>query len=70
MSTGPSVVSPVSERLLNIEQVSAVIGLARRTIFRMISCGTFPRPDVAIGSRIRRWRQSTVEGWVEAGGRV
>lgn len=38
--------------------------LGERTVFRLISSGKFPRPDVAIGAKIRLWRRETVERWV------
>jgi predicted DNA-binding transcriptional regulator AlpA len=35
-----------------------------RTLHRWISSGTFPRPDIAIGGKVRYWRRETVEGWI------
>ena len=44
-----------------------------RTLDRWISSGAFPRPDIAIGGKVRYWRRETVEGWIarqaEGGGR-
>lgn len=37
-----------------------------RTLDRWISSGTFPRPDIAIGGKVRYWRRSTVEAWIGA----
>jgi predicted DNA-binding transcriptional regulator AlpA len=37
-----------------------------RTLDRWISAGAFPRPDIAIGSKVRYWKRETVEAWIEA----
>jgi predicted DNA-binding transcriptional regulator AlpA len=38
----------------------------QRTIFRWISAGKFPKPDISLGGKIRYWRRETVEAWIEA----
>lgn len=40
--------------------------LGTRTLFRMISCGTFPKADVGIGGKVRLWKRETVEAWIAA----
>jgi predicted DNA-binding transcriptional regulator AlpA len=40
--------------------------LGERTVFRMISAGTFPPADVRIGGKVRLWRRETIEAWVDA----
>lgn len=35
--------------------------LGERTIFRMISAGTFPRADISKGGKLRLWKRETVE---------
>ena len=35
-----------------------------RTLFRMISAGTFPKADLALGGKMRLWRRETVEEWI------
>jgi predicted DNA-binding transcriptional regulator AlpA len=37
-----------------------------RTLDRWISCGMFPRPDIAIGGKVRYWKRETVEEWIDA----
>ena len=39
--------------------------LGERTIFRMISAGTFPRADISKGGKLRLWKRETVEQWIE-----
>ena len=36
-----------------------------RTLDRWVSSGTFPRPDIAIGGKVRYWKRETVEAWIE-----
>jgi predicted DNA-binding transcriptional regulator AlpA len=38
--------------------------IAERTIFRLISSGKFPPADIRLGGKIRLWRRSTVETWI------
>jgi len=37
-----------------------------RTLDRWVSSGTFPRPDIAIGGKVRYWKRETVETWIES----
>jgi predicted DNA-binding transcriptional regulator AlpA len=37
-----------------------------RTLDRWISSGQFPRPDIAIGGKVRYWKRATVEAWIHA----
>jgi predicted DNA-binding transcriptional regulator AlpA len=40
--------------------------LGERTLDRWISSGTFPRPDISIGGKVRYWKRETVEAWIDA----
>ena len=51
--------------LLSIADVETKTGISRRTLWRWISSGRFPQPDLAVG-RIRRWKHETVEEWIES----
>ena len=42
------------------------IPVGERTLDRWISSRQFPRPDIAIGGKVRYWRRETVEAWIEA----
>lgn len=44
------------------------VPLGIRTLYRMISAGTFPRADVRLGEKIRLWKRETVENWIESSG--
>ena len=36
-----------------------------RTSDRWISSGRFPRPDIAIGGKVRFWKRDTIEAWID-----
>lgn len=50
------------EKLLSLEQVLAMVGVSKATIYNWIDAGEFPRP-VQCGPRLVRWRKSEVDGW-------
>ena len=66
MSTNAAL-PPVEKLLWGIMEVAAALGIARRTLERMISAGQFPKADLHIG-RMPKWRRETVAGWIERGG--
>lgn len=37
---------------------------AERTLNRWVSSGLFPRPDIALGGKVRYWKRETVEAWI------
>jgi predicted DNA-binding transcriptional regulator AlpA len=43
-----------------------LVPVTPRTLERWQSCGRFPKPDIAIGQRVRLWRSATVLGWIAA----
>jgi prophage regulatory protein len=51
--------------LLKISEVCALTRMSRATIYRRLSEGHFPVP-LALGIKIRRWKKSEVEAWLEA----
>ena len=42
------------------------VPIADRTLARWVSSGVFPRPDIAIGGKVRYWKRDTVEAWIDA----
>lgn len=63
--TGPREVSPSCDlpedlKLLDAEGVAAALGIHKRSVFRHVSTGLLPQPDVRIGTKTARWRVSTV----------
>lgn len=53
------------DRLLRVDEVTRITGLARSTIYKMMDSGTFPRP-LRVGERAVRWRESDVVAWLES----
>ena len=54
----------MSYHLLRIDAVLDATGLNRRTLYRYVKAGKFPRP-VAIGERARAWREDDIRAWCE-----
>ena len=55
--------------LLRRVDVASLLNLAPRTFDRLLSTKKFPGPDIALNAKLIRWRRSTVESWVERGGK-
>jgi prophage regulatory protein len=53
------------DRLLKLDEVMQITALGRSTIYARVSKGTFPRP-VAAGAGSVRWRESAIDGWLQA----
>ena len=54
--------------LIDIKEVSKRLRIGERTLWRYISEGIFPPPDVSIGKKLRRWKPATIRSWVEKSG--
>ncbi|HBP1972697.1 AlpA family transcriptional regulator [Pseudomonas aeruginosa] len=52
-------------RIIRLKEVSHATGLARSTIYKYLSEGTFPKP-VPLGDRCVGWLESEVQGWIRA----
>jgi len=46
--------------------VSRRLGIAKRTLWRMLSEGRFPKPDVRVTPTSPRWKSATLSAWVDA----
>ena len=55
--------------LLTCKEVSALVRLARSTIYVMVADGTFPAPK-KIGPKAVRWVAAEVNQWLEDAPRV
>lgn len=42
-----------------------IIRIGQRTFWRWVASGTFPRPDISIGGKVRLWKRETVETWID-----
>ena len=52
-------------RVLRLEEVCQMVGLARSTIYARVSAGGFPHP-IRLGSRSVGWRLTDIDEWLEA----
>lgn len=50
-------------RLIKLKEVMNTTGLARSTIYKYISEGTFPKP-VSLGERAVAWVEGEVSDWI------
>ena len=48
--------------LINIDEVATILGVSRRTIYRMSSTGELP-PRLRVGRSVR-WRRSDIEQFI------
>lgn len=59
----PAIPPPVGPSVLRIAEVSKRIGLARSSIWKMLSEGTFPQP-YRLSGRAIGWRNVDVDEWL------
>jgi predicted DNA-binding transcriptional regulator AlpA len=52
--------------LLNAAEIAVKFGIGVRTFWRWVSEGRFPPAEIRAGSKIVKWRCTTVEAWIEA----
>jgi predicted DNA-binding transcriptional regulator AlpA len=57
------------EQMLKMADLERSLACDRRTIERMRACGRLPKPDLLIGRRSPRWRVSTIQAWIDRGGK-
>ena len=50
--------------LMSIAEISKALGIGIRTLWRWVSSGQFPKPDLSIG-RVRRWKVETIQAWID-----
>lgn len=55
----------VQGRLLSLEEVLAIVGAPRSTLYEWIAADLFPAP-VRVGKRGSRWRAAEVVAWIES----
>jgi predicted DNA-binding transcriptional regulator AlpA len=56
--------------LLSIKMIRQhFVPLGTRTLYRMIATGDFPTADISRGAKIRLWRRTTIEAWIEQNAR-
>ena len=58
---------PADTRLLTVQQVSQVLQVHPRTVWRMAAAGDIPKP-LTITKKVVRWRLSDLQLFLEAKG--
>jgi predicted DNA-binding transcriptional regulator AlpA len=61
----PPTTAPVPALLTKSLIRQHFVPAGERTLDRWISSGLFPRPDIALGGKVRYWKRETVEAWIE-----
>jgi prophage regulatory protein len=59
----PIEAASVPGAMLRIATVTAITGLSKRTIYRMMASGEFPQ-SVHLSARCTAWRQGDVADWL------
>jgi len=54
---------PAIDYIITMQEVCAMIGLSRHTVYRMVDLGQFPTPG-KLGTRRIGWRTSDVNAWL------
>lgn len=58
--------SPAPDSLLmDVNVIADLLSIGVRTLWRLVSAGIFPAPDVTIGSKIVRWKRTTLLAWLD-----
>ena len=65
---GLTLASAIKPPLLKICDLERRFVCERRTIERMCAAGKLPPPDLFIGNS-PRWREETIQAWIERGGK-
>ncbi len=53
----------MSNRVLRIEQVLAVVPLKKSTVYKAMKAGTFPRP-IRLGLKAVGWLEADIQDWI------
>jgi len=62
-NTQHAIAPVVADRLLKLDQVKDIVGLAKTMIYRLVGEGTFPAPCKP-GGHASRWSEREVYQWV------
>lgn len=52
-------------RLIAADKVAELLGISKRTLWRLLSAGNIPEP-VRLGSVVR-WKRDELDGWINGG---
>lgn len=57
----------IQKQVMNLNDVLALLGISKSTLYRLIDAGMFPKP-FKLGVRLNAWRVETIETWLMAKG--
>jgi predicted DNA-binding transcriptional regulator AlpA len=58
---------PIIPELLTEKMIRAhFLPIGARTLARWVSCGRFPKADLALGGKSRFWKKESVTAWIDA----
>ncbi len=57
----------IQKQVMNLNDVLALLGISKSTLYRLIDAGSFPKP-FKLGVRLNAWRVETIETWLMAKG--
>ena len=55
--------------LVRLRQLTAMVGLSRSTIYRLVKAGNFPKP-IRIGISSLAWRMDEIHKWIDSRNRI
>lgn len=61
--SAPIVIAPIEERLLRLPEVLKMVGLAKSTIYKLMSKGKFPAP-LKHTARASTWKLSDIQAYI------
>lgn len=57
----------IESQLVNVDEIAAMMGVCRGTIYKLLREGQFPQPTHRLGRRIVRWNRLTVQEFLNTG---
>ena len=57
----------IKKQVMNLNDVLALLGISKSTLYRLIDAGHFPKP-FKLGVRLNAWRVETIETWLATQG--
>lgn len=64
----PLSAAQITDALLRLATVQAVVGLSKTTIYTLVARREFPQP-IRLGIRCTRWRSGEVAAWLQGQGK-
>ena len=56
-----------NDKLLKIKDIAEILGIHLQTVALWRSKGKLPKPDVHTSRRFVRWKEKTIQDWIDDG---